>query len=361
MKNYKITSGINVKPVIEVVAEVLAMKPNRIMLVSSPTVSKLIEIQELISDLRRHVGVDLFDEIKPDAPLSLIEKAYRQFDKPDIIIGIGGGSVIDSAKALSICWNSLEIRDLFYKRAEMPDTKIPVIAVPTTAGTGAELSFGAILYDDDLGFKGGIRGSILQPQSVFIDVALYKHAPIKLIAETGFDCLTHAIETHLSNKACPMVRYQSVAAINTVFAHLRSAVEGSEDSLREMAMASCLMGINLAFSTTCLPHRLQYVLGPIMESSHAAGLIALYRGWLPKISGTGAFAQLAEKLGTDANTLQAMINELKVTLNIDYRAGDLGLTPENIGSLVENVSGILDSDPCYQSKATLTKILENSL
>lgn len=332
-----------------------------VLVVSSTTVAKNEKIKTFIQNISEKYHVDVFTEIKPDAPIDILDALVSNITKPDVIVAIGGGSVIDSAKALSVAWNQASILDLFYKKAEIGDTKIPTIAVPTTAGTGAELSFGAILYDKANKFKSGLRGSILRPNLAFIDVDLYATAPPKLIAEVGFDCLTHAIETYLSTASTPMVRYQSVAAIQTVFQNLVAAYKGDRGALEKVAIAAALMGINLAESTTCLPHRIQYALGPKTDTSHAQGLIMLYKGWLNSIDSTSAFAELASDLDLTISELKSKIQHLKTLLNIDYSLSDYGVTEESIFEIANDVTGNMANDPCFKSKETIITILRNSL
>lgn len=332
-----------------------------ILMLSSPTVGKTQPVQALISELELKHRLTLFSAIEPNAPVAALDHLVADVEKPDMIIAVGGGSVIDSAKALSVGWQGSTITDLFYKISNIGEGKVPVIAVPTTAGSGAELSYGAILFDATNNYKGGLRSPLLQPDEVVLDIDIYKEAPSRLIAETGFDCMTHAIETYLSSKSTPMVRYQSVAAIRVVLNHLEQAVGKSLVDLEQMAIASSLMGINLALSSTCLPHRLQYVLGPHTGTSHAQGLIMLYRGWLPLVAKTDAFNRLESALGFKPGEFTVQIDELKQKLGIDYRAKDYGLIESDIPELLEKVEGIFDADPCYVSKQTLEEIMKGSL
>jgi len=358
---YHIASKISVESARGILSSLDQWSPKEILLISSPSVVRISVVQELIIGLKKAHTLHVHDTVKPDAPLEPLDQLCGEIDKPDLIIAIGGGSVLDSAKALSVAWMGSSILDLFYKKSSIGSIKIPVIAVPSTAGSGAELSYGAILYDQKRKFKGGLRGSLLQPDQVVIDLSVYKAAPARLIAECGFDCLTHAIETYLSTKSTPMVRYQSSMAVMTVLAHLEQACSGSDGSMEQMALASSLMGVNLALSSTCLPHRLQYVLGPFTGTSHAQGLIMLYRGWLPLISKTPAFSELAHSVGEDVDGFTDKIVDLKRKLEIDYRSSDFGLKEEDIDTLVGEVTGVLDVDPCYHSSETLKEIMKGSL
>lgn len=335
---------------------------NRILLISSPSLASTQKVKQFIDELGNMGTLDVYDKIKPDAPLQDVELIVKKFARPDIIIAIGGGSVMDSAKALSVGWQPDSIQSYFYGKAALPATKIKTIAVPTTAGSGAELSFGAILYDKKNKVKSGLRGKLLQPDHVLIDVDLYLNAPPQLIAESGFDCLTHAIETYVSKASSAMVRMQSVTAINAFFDSIVQAKNKERPAMQRMAIASAFMGINLALSSTCLPHRFQYALRYVQPHSHAQGLICLYKGWLDVISTTDSFKELAGDLKITADELISKINRLKILLGVDYTLSDFGFKETDLTIVRDHISGNLDLDPCYDGKEeTIMKILKNSL
>tara|TARA_B110000037_G_C17108124_1_gene500733 strand:- start:1596 stop:2687 length:1092 start_codon:yes stop_codon:yes gene_type:complete len=337
-----------------------------ILIISSKTVWEKSYLSSVIDQLSDKYILKIYTHIQPNAPFSDLQKIiddYKIDASPDTIIAIGGGSIIDAAKALSVSFQNISIADLFYKIKPMPRTSIKLIAIPTTAGTGAELSFGAIIYDDVKNIKGGIRGEIIQPNIVFIDAELYRTAPKKLISEVGFDCLTHAIETYVSLKSDALIRYQSVAAIKTVFTFLPNAVDGDLNALKNMAIASSMMGVNLAYSSTCLPHRIQYIIGPLTNTSHAQGLIALYKGWMKLIAenkSKSGLNNLEYDLGGGVNLVDK-IHKLKEDLNINYSISTLGVNESQIEHIAEKTTGSVQNDPIYKSNETIIKILKESI
>lgn len=336
-----------------------------VLVVSSKTVWNTSYIKVLIEEISKKLKIKTYLHVQPNAPFSDLQKIIDENsnNKPTTIIAVGGGSVIDACKALSVSFTKASINDLFYKKEQMPQESIHLIAVPTTAGTGAELSFGAIIYDDVNNVKGGIRGEVIQPNTVYIDAELYKTAPKKLMAEVGFDCLTHAIETYLSMKSNGITQYQSIAAIKTVLDFLPKAVNNELDAIKQMAIASAMMGINLAYSSTCLPHRIQYVIGPLTNTSHAEGLVALYKGWLPLIAENktkSKLNQLEYDLGGNIDLVEK-VSQLKNELNLNYSIGSLGINENQIEQIALNTTGSVQNDPIYQDNSTIIKILEKSL
>jgi alcohol dehydrogenase class IV len=339
---------------------------NNILILSSKTVSKNYGLKELCEGLEKEANVYIFNHISPDAPFSDLDKVIYGLRgiKIDNIIAIGGGSTIDAAKALSIAFEEVSYKDIFYGRQELPKTKIPVLAIPTTAGTGAELSYGAIIYDKENGKKGGIRGEIIQPDYVLIDANLHNGCPPKLKAEVGFDCLTHAIETFISKKSNPIVRNQSINCIRVIFQHLIPACEdNSFKDMEKVAIVSSLMGINLAFSSTCLPHRIQYVIGPKTQTSHAQGLIGIYRGWLRHlaIENVKELSDLALDMGLTVDEFIGKVETLRTNLGIDYGIYHLGIKENDIMDLASAVSGNMQADPSYKDLNSIVNILKLAL
>lgn len=365
MTNYNIKPKILVAPFSYEVVQQFNLGKEVLVLVSN-TILKKFKLQLVFDELGKESNLYIYNHIRPDAPFEDLDVVIEEIGekKIDAIIAIGGGSVIDAAKALSVSFEGVDYKDLFYKKSEIPNKKIRVLAIPTTAGTGAELSFGAIIYDNVNLVKGGLRGEIIQPDDVLIDSNFHNACPFKLKAEVGFDCLTHAVETYISRKSSPLVKIQSISCIKNVFEHLIPACKKNDiNAMEKIAISSALMGINLAFSSTCLPHRIQYIIGPLTKTSHAQGLIALYKGWLKHLNDVNLveFNNLALDLGMSTKEFLAQIQHLKKELNIDYTISDLGIKRDKIKQIAEDVTGNVSADPSYKDLNSIINILTNSL
>jgi len=320
-----------------------------------------------LADLDRRCGVSLLPAIGADAPLDQVEASLLALRESgaEHLVAIGGGSTLDAAKVLSVFAGGGDVRRVFAGADNLPTHKIPLVAVPTTAGSGAETSFGAILFDEVSGIKGGLRGSILQPSHAVVDPTLYLSAPSSLLAECGFDALTHAIETGVSKAANAMSRYHSAAAIRVLLEKLPQVVEKRCPlAMEQVAMASLMMGANLANSTTCLPHRIQYALRQSCALSHAKGLMVLYRGWTAawrRQPGVTSFDELAAMLGYSRTGLLDRVDELKQRLGLVARLSDFGLNESDLAAIAARVSGKLDQDPLYMGREIILDILRDSL
>ena len=184
------------------------------------------------------------------------------------------------------------------------------------------------------------------------------------MAEAGFDCLTHAIETYLSTKSNDFTRLNSINAINNIFSNLEKAVNKRErNNLIKMAITSTLMGVNLAYSSTCMPHRIQYIIGPMTNTSHAQGLIALYNGWLKHIKNINdlSFKNLLSDLNLNSNQFINKIKQLKVNLNINYTLSDFGIKKSDVISIAKMVKGSLENDPAFKNKSSIINVLNGAL
>jgi alcohol dehydrogenase class IV len=140
-------------------------------------------------------------------------------------------------------------------------------------------------------------------------------------------------------------------------------VDDDIDAVKKMAIASMMMGFNLAFSSTCMPHRLQYVIGPLTNTSHAEGLVALYKGWIQFISKneSGSFTGLAKDLNMSTSELKNKIELLKKNLDIDYSLTDFGLNSNDVEDIVRKASGNLSADPYYKDLNSVHEFIKLSL
>ena len=339
---------------------------NTIAILVSKSVRRQFELDSIFDEFGKKRNLFVFDHIRPDAPFEDLDVVYNELKniKLDGMIAIGGGSVIDAAKALSVSFEGIDYKDIFYGRAEMPKSKKKLLAIPTTAGTGAELSFGAIIFDAENNIKGGLRSTLIQPNAVLIDSRFHNACPFKLKAEVGFDCFTHAVETYISLKSNPITRMQSVDCINTIFDCLIPACKiNDSQAMEKIAISSALMGINLAYSSTCLPHRIQYVIGPMTKTSHAQGLIALYRGWLVHSieMNLEQWSNLMKDLNLNQGIFLEKVQNLKEELQIDYSIQDLGINKIELKEIAQKVTGNKGLDPSYKDLGSIINILHKSL
>lgn len=257
---------------------------NRVLLITTGgALEKLGYINELISWI--NAKVFSYNEVTANPDVAEIRNAIRlgKDNKVESVIGFGGGSAIDAAKAAAVgIASDIDIESYLLHELTLPENTLPIIAIPTTAGTGAELSKGAIVSSREHRIKSGIRGEKVTPVVAIVDPVYTFSLPFNVTVEAGFDVFAHAAESYCAVKANSFSEMLSEKAVKTVGKVLPRLVKDLDDhEAREMmCFASHIMGYNVRNIGNCLPHRLQYPLGVSTGTSHGAGLIALYPAWI---------------------------------------------------------------------------------
>lgn len=316
----------------------------------------------------------LFSGVSPNPRVTEVNTAAElgRAEGVETVIGVGGGSALDAAKAVAVAIKAAKPIDDFF-RGEPAVSRIPLLLVPTTAGTGSETSKGAILTDETLGIKNGVRGDGLFADTALVDPTLMLTLPPQITAETGFDIFTHAVETYLSKSSQPLTELLSFEAIRIVARDLKRAVQDGAnlEARTNLAYASVLMGINLGNSSTCLPHRMQYPVGALTDTSHPAGLAAIYRAWLRhgfkaapdqwKRTGTALSDRACGSLDDVYSAYERFLSEIGMD-GVTLRS--LGVQEGDIPALIGKVSGNLSADPqivAGHEEETIRQIYSDSL
>lgn len=287
-----------------------------------------------------------------------------------MLVAAGGGSVMDAAKAASvIAVQGGTAEEYLSGERSVTSGSLPMIAVPTTAGTGAELSRGAILTWPEHSFKGGIRGDTVFPKAAVVDPTLTLTLPPDEIRITGFDVFTHAVEPYISRRANPITAMLSRDAVKAICRFLPRVLQDPQDMLPRtyLSFYSMLMGYNLANSSTCLPHRLQYPLGAMTNTPHALGLAALYPAWIKATYQTSRqrFDNVADwmaaGMGIQKKGILKSLYHFMNRINLEPTLRDLGVDEQMCARLASMVSGKLYNDPWWQEGTDLSSIYLSAL
>ncbi|MDA9297885.1 iron-containing alcohol dehydrogenase [Pseudomonadales bacterium] len=313
--------------------------------------------------------------ISPNPRLTEVDElaAFCIDNEITALIAVGGGSVIDAAKAVSLLVPSKLSCKQLLKHDSSLIAPLFLIAIPTTAGTGSEVSKGAIVTDVENSWKGGIRGENVFPKVAILDPQLTISLPKSITLETGFDVITHAFESLISKAANPITRMYSLSALEIAIPALILAAEdkASLEVRSKLMYASLLAGYNLANSSTCLPHRLQYPLGAKTDSAHARGLAALYPTWFKL---TYRFSPNEfDFIGTIINRslgVQSLVNDevssttaiisLLVKIEMSHKLRDFGVQLGQCEQLAREVDGNLAFDPGCTKFETISHIYKGS-
>ena len=228
------------------------------------------QIQNLLK--AENIESDYFDETIPEPTSASIEAEVNHVKthQYDAIIAVGGGSPIDSAKAISILSKfGGEIRDYKFPR-QVNEIGLPIIAIPTTAGTGSECTRFTIITDDKTSEKMLCAGLGFLPIAAIIDYELTMSLPARTTADTGIDALTHAIEAYVSKKASPYSDAQAIAAMKLIGPNLQIAYHepGNESAREKMMLGSTFAGIAFSNASVALVHGMSRPIGAFFHVPH---------------------------------------------------------------------------------------------
>jgi alcohol dehydrogenase class IV len=292
--------------------------------------------------------------------------------QPDAVLGLGGGSNMDLAKiTATILAHGGAPRD-YIGEFKIPGPILPLICVPTTAGTGSEVSAASVLTDTENQIKVGILSNYLRPRVAVVDPLMTLSCPAKVTADSGIDALTHAIEayTAVDNADFPIPGHEKTVyqgrhpladalaaqAVTLIGANLRKAVKNGNDlEAREgMALAATLAGLAFSNVGVAAVHALEYPVGAATHCSHGAGngllLPYVMRFNLPVRQ--REFAKIAIFLGEDAADIACMgeidaaeeaiqiVTQLRADIGIPLRLRDLGVRQEQLRPFAEKAFGI---------------------
>lgn len=237
---------------------------------------KHVVLSDMMAELKKaleEIGIAyfVFDGITGEPTNVMIDEGIEAYKENgcDFCIGIGGGSPLDSAKAIAaMITNEGKIADYNGKVIEKPIP--PVVAIPTTAGTGSEATQFTVITDVEKDIKMLLKGGYLVPKIAIVDPAYTYSAPKSITAATGMDALTHAIEAYTSRKALPVTDTLAVSAVKRIMKYLPAAYkDGSDEKARyEMSVASYEAGICINNSTVTLVHGMSRPIGALFHVAH---------------------------------------------------------------------------------------------
>ena len=302
-----------------------------------------------IARIMESLGIDVtwFDEVEPNPRDSTVERAAGVAREVSAggLVAVGGGSVIDAAKAAGILVTSGgRLRD-YEGRGRVPRPIPPLIAVPTTAGTGSEVTFSSVITDTAQRYKFSINSPLATARLAVLDPVLTVSMPSSITASTGMDALTHAIEALTCAKANPVSNALALSAIELISKYLRTATHegGNLEARSGMLMGSLLAGMAFANADVAGVHCMAEALGGTYDTPHgvANSIFLPYVMEFNLPAAADKLALVASAMGEDVaglapaeaakrsvEAVRALSSEVGIP-----RFGDLGIDPDDLDEL----------------------------
>lgn len=371
----------------------------RAFIVTDPSMVKLGYIDKILYHLRKrneYVHSEIFSEVEPDPSFDTINKGVKMMNdfKPDVVIAVGGGSPIDAAKGMWLFYEHpeadaegmklkfMDIRKRTYKFPKLGE-KAKLVAIPTTSGTGSEVTSFAVITDKQNNKKYPLADYELTPDVAIVDPDLVMTLPQKITADTGMDVLTHAIEAYVSNMASDYTDGLAEKAIELVFKNLREAYNnGSNKFAREkMHNASTIAGMAFTNAFLGINHSLAHKLGAEFHMAHGR-LNAILLPYVIRYNASKPtkfvsfpkyeyfiadqkYADISRRMGFPAytneegvNSLISEVKKLNADLGIEKSFKEAGINEEEFLSKIDMLADRAFEDQCTSANPRVPLVTE---
>lgn len=371
----------------------------RAFIVTDPSMVKLGYIDKILYHLRKrneYVHSEIFSEVESDPSFDTINKGVKMMNdfKPDVVIAVGGGSPIDAAKGMWLFYEHpeadaegmklkfMDIRKRTYKFPKLGE-KAKLVAIPTTSGTGSEVTSFAVITDKQNNKKYPLADYELTPDVAIVDPDLVMTLPQKITADTGMDVLTHAIEAYVSNMASDYTDGLAEKAIELVFKNLREAYNnGSNKFAREkMHNASTIAGMAFTNAFLGINHSLAHKLGAEFHMAHGR-LNAILLPYVIRYNASKPtkfvsfpkyeyfiadqkYADISRRMGFPAytneegvNSLISEVKKLNADLGIEKSFKEAGINEEEFLSKIDMLADRAFEDQCTSANPRVPLVTE---
>lgn len=312
--------------------------------------------------------VKIFEGVEPDPSVETVMKgaaAMTEFE-PDWIVAIGGGSPIDAAKAM---WAFYEYPDTTFEELCIPfnfpklRTKARFCAIPSTSGTATEVTAFSVITDYAKGIKYPLADFEITPDVAIVDPALVATLPVKQVAYTGMDALTHAIEAYVSTLNCPFTDPLAIKAIEMVFDYLPQSYAMDMDAREQMHYAQCLAGQAFSNALLGIVHSMAHKTGAAFSTGHIPHgcANAIYLPYVIKYNShepeaMRRYADIARRVGlggasekSQVNALIAKIEEFNRIMNIPKTLKEFGVNEDEFKEKLNDIAANAVGDACTGS------------
>lgn len=339
-----------------------------IVVTGGSSMQKFGFLDKVISSLQKtNMEVMLIEGVEPDPSVETVfngAQKMREFE-PDWIIALGGGSPIDAAKAMWIFYEHPEatfddVKDPF--TVPLLRNKARFVAIPSTSGTATEVTAFAVITDYGTKIKYPLADYNLTPDIAIVDSELAETMPPKLVAHTGMDALTHALEAYVATARSPFTDPLALQAILMVNDYILKSYQGDSEAREKMHIAQCLAGMSFSNALLGITHSLAHKIGAWFHIPHGCAnaiLLPFVIDFNKKVS-LQNYAKVAKNLGLAGSSsdelvdnLVKFVQNLNEQLNIPATLQDADVTAELFNSSVDIIAENAVNDPCTGSNPRL--------
>ena len=326
----------------EIVNEVNGRNLKKAFICSDPDLIKFNVTTKVTNILEEsNLEYEIYSNIKPNPTIENVQNGVNAYKKSnaDYIIAIGGGSSIDTAKAIGIIINNPEFEDVRSLEGVAPTKNkcVPIIAVPTTAGTAAEVTINYVITDAEKNRKFVCVDTNDIPVVAIVDPDMMESMPKGLTAATGMDALTHAIEGLITRGAWEMSDMFHIKAIELISKHLRGAVENTKEGREGMALGQYIAGMGFSNVGLGIVHSMAHPLGALYDTPHGVAnaiILPTVMEYNAEVTGD-KYKYIAKAMGVENVENMSVEEYRKAAIDaVKKLSSDIGI-PSNLKDIVK--------------------------
>jgi len=344
------------------IAELKNLQGKRAVLVIGGEFIKISGSLAKIENYLKEAGIEtrLIEGVEPDPSVATVMEGVKVMNEfqPDWIVGIGGGSPIDAAKAM---WIFYEYPEFTFEEAAIPFNlpqlrkKARFAAIPTTSGTGTEVTAFSIITDNETGIKYPIADFNITPDIAFVDSDLAQTMPATLVSHTGMDALAHALEAYVSTMANELTDSLAMKSMEMIRDYLVDSYKGDESARSKMHIAQCLAGMSFSNAILGIVHSMAHKTGKIFAIPHGCAN-AIYLPVAIRFNAEKAgklYADIATRLGLKGETTEELVEalikfviDLNKEMKIPATLKEFGVDEHKFIANLDMISEQAVLDPC---------------
>ena len=356
--------------------EAKALGAKRALVVTDKNLAEAGLVEKVEGPLKSAgIEVDVLDEGMPDPTVKFVEKGTEVIRNGNfgVIIGLGGGSNIDAAKAMSVmASNPGSICD-YEGSDKFSNPPMPIIAVPTTAGTGSEVTYASVVTDTDRDYKFVVWSSLIPPRVAILDPQMPATAPAMIRISAGMDALTHAVESYVSKNANPYSESLALSAIKLVSDNLRQSIADASnaEAMAHMQLAAHMAGMAFTNTRLGIVHAIALPPSALFHIPHgiANAILLPYGMDFNLIGNPRKFVDIAYAMGENVSGMTVMeaamlapeaVRNLAIDIDAPRNLETVGAERESIPKMAEDgmKSGHLAVNPRQVSIEDVVEIFE---